>query len=119
MKNKAAFFAAAVLSAAAFSTMPAESKLVQGTITGALSDSMCNSDHASMIKMGHGKDAASCTQKCLKEGYKLVFVDRKTKAVYTLQNPGPAKKFAGKNVVISGHIDSASKVIHVHTVKPG
>lgn len=86
----------AALSALLFMPVPAESKLVQGTITGALSDSMCNADHASMIKMGHGKDAVSCTQKCLKEGYKLVFVDRKTKTVYTLQNPGLARKLRKK-----------------------
>lgn len=120
MKNKAAFIAAAVFSAVALNTMPAESKLVAGTIKGTLSDSMCKGSHAAMIKMGgYGANAVSCTQKCLKEGNSLVLIDSKTKAVYSLQNPASAKKFAGKKVVISGHIDSASKVIHVHTVKPG
>lgn len=120
MKNKAGFVAT-VLSVVALSFMPAaESKLVPGTIRGTLSDSMCKGSHASMIKMGgYGSNAAECTQKCLKEGYKLVLIDQKTKAVYSLQNPGLAKKFAGKNVVITGHIDSSSKVVHIHSVKAG
>lgn len=104
----------------AASVVPAESKMVQGTIRGSLSDSMCKGDHAGMIKMGgYGNNAVSCTQKCLKEGNSLVFVDRKTKAVYTLQNSAAAKKFAGRNVVISGHIDHGTKVIHIHSVKQG
>jgi hypothetical protein len=120
MKNKANFVAA-VLSAVALIAAPAaESKLVQDTISGTLSDSMCKGSHTAMIKMGgYGKTAVSCTQKCLKEGNSLVLIDKKTKAVYSLQNPGPAKKYAGKNVVITGHIDSASKVVHIHSVKPG
>jgi hypothetical protein len=110
-----------VVAAIAFTAMPAaESKMVQGTIKGALSDSMCNGSHAGMTKMGgYGENAAECTQKCLKEGYKLVFVDSKTKKIYSLQNAAAAKKFAGKNVVISGHIDHGTKVIHVHSVKQG
>lgn len=118
MKNKLSF-ASALLAAFMVTSMPlAESKMVQGTMKGLLSDSMCKGDHAGMIKMGgYGTTAVSCSQKCLKEGNSLVFVNSKTKAVYTLQNPGTAKKYAGKTVTISGHIDNASKVIHVHRVK--
>lgn len=118
MKNKATIFLS--MCAILFLSAPAQAKMVQGKITGTLSDSMCNGDHSGMIKMGgYGKNAVSCSQKCLKEGSKLVFIDRKTKKIYTLQNTTLAKKFAGKNVVISGHIDSVGKVIHIHSVKPG
>ena len=120
MKNRSASASAMLLAMALISAPAAESKLVRGTVRGALSDSMCNGDHAGMIKMGgYGKDAASCTAKCLKEGNKLVFVEAKTKALYSLQNAAAAKKFAGKNVVISGHVDKTAKVIHVHSVKQG
>jgi phosphoenolpyruvate-protein kinase (PTS system EI component) len=118
MKNKAVFIAAAMLAAVA--TAPISlAKLVEGKISGTLSDSMCKTSHAEMIKMGHGKDAVSCTNACLKEGSKLILIDSKTKAIYSLQNDRPARKFAGKKVVISGHIDSAAKVVHVHTAKAG
>lgn len=118
MKNQAMFIAAAMFAVTTF-TPEALAKLVDGKITGTLSDSMCKMSHAEMIKMGHGKDAASCIAACMKEGSTLVLIDSKTKAVYSLQNAAAARNFAGKKVVVTGHIDSSAKVIHVHSVKAG
>lgn len=88
-----------------------------GTVNGVVSDSMCKSDHSAMIKSGHGKDDASCTKACWKEGNKAVLVDKKNNIVYSLSNPKSVNKYAGKAVTVTGHIDDSTKVIHVHSVK--
>lgn len=88
-----------------------------GTVSGVISDSMCKFDHSAMIKAGHGTNAVTCTQKCLKEGNKLVLCDPKTKTVYNLTNATKVEKYAGKSVAVTGHIDTDTKVIHVHSVK--
>lgn len=88
-----------------------------GTVTGVISDSMCKFDHSAMIKAGHGTNAVTCTQKCVEEGNKLVLCDAKSKIVYNLSNATKVKKFAGKSVSITGHIDDQTKVIHVHSIK--
>lgn len=88
-----------------------------GTVHGVISDSMCKFDHSAMIKAGHGADAKSCTEKCVKEGNKLVLADKKNKIVYTFVNAKEVKSYAGKQVAITGHIDPDTKVIHIHSVK--
>lgn len=88
-----------------------------GTVHGVISDSMCKFDHSAMIKAGHGTDAKSCTEKCVKEGNKLVLADKKNKLVYTFVNSKEVKSYAGKKVAITGHIDPDTKVIHIHSVK--
>lgn len=89
----------------------------EGTVHGVISDSMCKFDHTAMIKAGHGKDAASCTKKCVGEGNKLVLADKKDNIVYTFSNSKKAEPFAGKSVAVSGHIDPQTKVIHIHEIK--
>jgi hypothetical protein len=89
----------------------------QGTINGVISDSMCKFDHSAMIKSGYGKDAASCTNKCVSKGSKLVLADKKDNNVYTFSNSKQAKAFAGKSVAVTGHIDPQTKVIHIHSIK--
>jgi hypothetical protein len=101
----------------ATAALPALAKTYSGSISGTISDSMCQFDHSGMIKSGHGTTAATCTQKCVKEGNKLVLCDPKTKIVYKLTDAGKVKKYAGKSVTVAGHIDTDSKTIHVHSVK--
>jgi type 1 fimbria pilin len=115
MKNKLFIAAFAVLAASSMNAAQAE--MVEATLSGTLTDSMCKMDHASMLKSGHGKNAADCAQKCLQDGAKLLFVESKTKTEFSLQNAGTAKKLAGKQVSISGHVDREKKLIHVHSVK--
>lgn len=98
-------------------TLPALAKTYSGTIKGTVSDSMCKFDHSSMIKAGHGTSAASCTNKCIAEGNKFVLCDPKTKIVYNLADASKVKKYAGKTVSVTGHIDTDTKTIHVHSVK--
>lgn len=101
----------------AATAVPALAKTYLGTIKGTVSDSMCQFDHSGMIKSGHGTDAASCTNKCAAEGNKLVLCDPKTKIVYNLSDASKVKKYAGKTVSVTGHIDTDTKSIHVHSVK--
>jgi hypothetical protein len=117
MTNKL-LLSAFVLASIFCSGPSAQSKPYQGTLSGTLSDSMCKGRHASMIKAGgYGSTDASCIRKCLKEGYKLVFVDRKNMAVYLLQGAKNTDQLLGKKVSVIGHIDTTSKIIHVHHIK--
>lgn len=117
MKTPKAFIFMLATSTIASTALSAQAKTYSGTITGTVSDSMCKFDHSAMIKAGHGTNAVTCTQKCLKEGNKLVLCDPKTKTVYNLTNATKVKKYAGKSVSVTGHIDTDTKVIHVHSVK--
>jgi len=83
------------------------------TITGVVSDSMCGSDHSKMGAMG--KDAVSCTQKCVESGSKYVLVDDKGD-IYNVSDHKRLQIFAGKQVEISGHIDRSTKAIHLHSI---
>lgn len=89
-----------------------------GTVHGVIGDSMCKADHKGMVKSGkYGKTDADCIAECLKEGMKLTLEDPKTKTSYTFVNSKEAKPFAGKKVVVTGHIDETNKVIHIHSIK--
>jgi hypothetical protein len=101
----------------ATTAFPALAKTYSGTIKGTISGSMCQFDHSGMIKSGHGTNAASCTNKCVAEGNKFVLCDPKTKIIYNLSDASKVKKYAGKIVSVTGHIDTESKSIHVHSVK--
>jgi PBP1b-binding outer membrane lipoprotein LpoB len=85
----------------------------EGTISGAISDSMCGKDHMKMGDMG--KDAELCSHKCVEAGAKYVLVADNGE-VYQLSDQKRAKEFAGKSVQISGHIDETSKAIHLHGI---
>lgn len=85
----------------------------EGTISGAISDSMCGKDHMKMGDMG--KDAELCSHKCVEAGAKYVLV-ADSGEVYQLSDQKRAKEFAGKPVQISGHIDETSKAIHLHGI---
>lgn len=86
-----------------------------GTISGVISDSMCNDNHAAMLKSGkYGKTAAACAAACIKAGNKPVLVSGGK--VYKLSGTN-VSKFAGKTVTIAGHIDQDAGMIHVHSIK--
>ncbi len=95
------------------STKKGTGEVYEGTITGAISDSMCGKDHS---KMGDtGKDAKACIEKCVASGAKYVLVDKKGDS-YALSDQDKSKELAGKAVAITGHIDPAEKSIHVHSI---
>lgn len=64
-----------------------------GKWTGYIGDSHCGAS-------GNGADHASCAKKCVKEGYKPVFVvgDK----VYAIKNPDIISKYIGDKVTVEG-----------------
>jgi hypothetical protein len=46
-----------------------------------------------------------------------VLYDASTKTVYQLDDQKKPKRFAGKNVTVTGRFDAASKTIHVANIK--
>lgn len=90
------------------------SAVYEGTISGAISDSMCGKNHSTMGEAG--KDPIVCTRKCVESGAKYVLVDSKSGEVYNLSDQEKFADLAGKTVSIEGHIDPSSKSIHVHSV---
>ncbi len=70
----------------------------QQTLTGQVGDAMCGRTH-----MMPGKDEASCTRACIKEGskYALVVGDK----VYTLEGKTDGlDEFAGKTATVTGTV---------------
>ena len=93
---------------------PVRGKAYSGTISGVISDSMCGNNHAGMGELG--KDPVTCTRKCVEQGAKYVLVDE-TGNIFSLSNQGKVSSFAGKTVSVTGHIDPATKAIHVHSLE--
>lgn len=91
-----------------------DGKVYTGTIAGVISDSMCGNNHAGMGDLG--KDPGTCTRKCVEQGAKYILVDE-TGNIYSLSDQGKAGNFAGKPVSVAGHIDPATKAIHVHSLE--
>ena len=79
--------------------------------TGVVSDSHCGAKHATASDA-----AAGCVNKCVEGGAKYVLVDAQGD-VYALSDQRKPAGFAGKPVVVAGHIDPKARSIHVHTLK--
>ncbi|HVX25647.1 MAG TPA: hypothetical protein VHB70_04860 [Parafilimonas sp.] len=72
-----------------------------GKWTGYISDSHCGA-------MGNDPSHAACAKKCVKEGYKPVFVvgDK----VYAISNPDKALKYVGDKVTIEGSMNGDTAI---------
>lgn len=116
MKNSSALIA---LSFTFLSIVPALAGTIrEGSISGRVSDSMCTKNHAAMLKGGGmGATAADCARKCMQAGTAPVLIETKSQICFTVSNPKSLKAFGGKSVVVSGHIDDTTKMIHVHSVR--
>lgn len=94
-----------LLSFAAVSARGADSTKINGWI----SDSMCGAKHA-----GTG---AACAKKCVEGGSDPVFVDEAKKAVWKIDNPDQAKRFAGSHVTISAVANAGTKTVHIESIE--
>jgi hypothetical protein len=65
-----------------------------------------------------GKDDISCTLTCAEAGSKLVLADLSAQKIYLLSDQEAAKKFAGRNVRVTGVINEKAKRIEVKEIKP-
>ncbi len=69
--------------------------------------------------------ASADVKKSVAGGAPLVFVDDKSKRVYTIDNPEAVKGHEGHHVAFTGGIDSVNKTVHVTSIsmlksqKPG
>ena len=76
------------------------------TVNGYVADSKCGA---------HGKTNSACTQKCIKEGAKMVVVTDGDDKVLTVDNPDKLTGHEGHHVAVTGHVTGES--IHVESVK--
>jgi hypothetical protein len=88
------------------------------TMTGKITDSMCDKDHSMMATDGKQPDAKKCTLECVKSGMKFVFVSNDK--VYEIQNQDFAalKTFAGDSVQLTGDVQSDGKTLKVDKIAP-
>jgi hypothetical protein len=64
-----------------------------------------------------GPNNRDCVQKCLREGAKMVFVDEKAKAVFSVENPEVARGQESHYVQASGVLDESAKTFRLASVK--
>ena len=83
------------------------------TLTGVISDSMCDKGDHSQMRMGPSD--AECTIACVDvHGASYVLYDGK--AAYTLSDQKTPEKFAGKKVRVTGTLDAKTKTIQVESI---
>ncbi len=81
------------------------------TITGTVTENMCEGDHKTM-KMGPD---AKCIAECVKSmGAKYALWDGQT--AYELSDQKGAAKFAAKKVTVTGTVDAKAKTIKVASI---
>lgn len=126
MKQKATTIAvilAAMLSAYSFGKEKPKESVI--TLQGAIMDSQCafnvhseTRSHEWMIKRGvqDAKDERSCTLHCVKDmGGSYTLVVRKE--VYRLDDQVKSELFAGKNVKVTGTLDTKTNTVHVYEME--
>jgi hypothetical protein len=78
------------------------------TFNGEIMDSLCAKagTHDQMMKdmKSMGKDAATCSAKCIQLGAKYVLFDASNKAIYELDDQSKAEPFAGQRVRVEGEL---------------
>lgn len=112
MKNRIVLAAMTLALAGAIPAMGANA-ISNGTVSGVITDAMCKGNHSQMMK---NAPPADCVKACTQAGSNLVVMEDKTKRCYTLSDKRAAAAFSGKHVLVKGHIDDSSKMIHVHSL---
>jgi len=79
------------------------------SFSGEIIDDLCAKDksHENMMAemKSMGKDAATCSRKCIELGAKYVLYDRQSDTIYAIENQDKAEAFAGQKVHISGTLE--------------
>ena len=72
-------------------------------------------------RIGHEQagltDKGACVKACVKMGSKYVLFNAASKTIYELDDQTKPEEFAGKEVKITGTFDTATKTIHVVSIK--
>jgi hypothetical protein len=79
------------------------------TVKGWVSDSKC-------AAKGANADHASCGNKCVAAGEKVVLVTDKGHKVLNVDNPDTLKDHMAHHVAVKGMVDSSANTIHVDSV---
>jgi hypothetical protein len=81
---------------------------IAATWTGQISDSMCGAHHKTMAEHGKKMSARECTEGCVKNGGKYVFVSKGK--VHNIENQDFAglAEHAGHTVNLTGDMDGES-----------
>ena len=89
------------------------------TFSGEIMDSACAKEgsHEAMMKKAGLTDKGACARACVKMGGKYVLFNAASKTFYGLDDQTKPEEFAGKNVKVTGTLDSATKTIHVESIK--
>ena len=87
------------------------------SFSGQIMDSQCAllGGHAKMQQKG--ESAKDCTVRCVGIGGSYVLFDDAKKTRYQLDDQKKAESFAGQKVTVTGSFDTASKTIHIATIK--
>jgi hypothetical protein len=90
------------------------------SFTGEIMDTPCAAmqSHAKMMQGMGAKNAADCTEKCVRAGGRYALFDASTKTTYLLDNSSKAAAFAGQKVIVKGTYDAANKMIHLESLGP-
>lgn len=91
------------------------------TFSGEIMDRACakqGSQEAMMEKAGL-TDKGACVKACVTMGGKYVLFNAASKTIYELDDHTRPEEFAGKDVKVTGTLDSATKTIHVESIKAG
>jgi len=73
--------------------------------------------HEAMMKKAGLTDKGACVKACVKTGGKYVLFDAASKTIYELDDQTKPEEFAGKDVKVTGTLDSATRTIHVVSIK--
>ena len=89
------------------------------TFSGEIMDSACAKEgsHEAMMKKAGLTDKGACVKACVKMGGKYVLFNAASKTIYELDDQTKPEEFAGKEVKITGTFDTATKTIHVVSIK--
>jgi hypothetical protein len=89
----------------------------QQTMTGQISDSMCNGNHAAMDSGGKKMDAHECALACIKAGGKYVFVSGGKVYAISNQSLPDLSTHAGHTVKMTGDVSADGKSVTVSKVE--
>ena len=63
------------------------------------------------------QDVRTFSGKITRKSGKFIFREDHLNVVYQLDNQEAARKFLGKNVLLTGTMDSAAAILHVHKIE--
>ena len=87
------------------------------TFAGEIMDQQCALLGGHSLMQQKGESAKDCTNRCVSIGGKYVLYDAGTKTSYMLDDQKKPQAFAGEKVQVTGSLDSATKTIHIASIK--